>query len=360
MTKNDRPARKEFLNSFNYFRGIAILLIVAGHCFGPANWDPNTLPETTFVNLIKGGTSLFVFISGFLFHHIFYGRFKFKKFLSSKVKNVLTPYLFMSFVPIILAVYFKGRGSQDDFYFFDQSQGIWAEYIKPTLLYIWTGNASPVYWYIPFVMVLFCLSPLFIAYIRLNIKFRMAILALLLVIPVVIHRPEGNLSLFQSIFYFAPVYLLGIACSISKETIYEKLKGKDLYLLIPIVSLAVWQAVSSETVGNFRKAAFDITEPDLMVIQKCLLCLFFMVFLHRFESANLPALDKIASASFAIYFLHPVIIELFKIPLEALNNPLQGALAWIIWTPMVTVGCYCTAATVKWAVPNLSRRLIGW
>jgi peptidoglycan/LPS O-acetylase OafA/YrhL len=58
-----------FLNSFNYFRAIAILLIVAGHSYEIAGINIYNLNffEKLAVNLISGGTTLFVFISGFLF-----------------------------------------------------------------------------------------------------------------------------------------------------------------------------------------------------------------------------------------------------------------------------------------------------
>jgi len=51
------------LNSFDYFRAIAILIIVTGHSYQP--WVIDTFPEKIVGNLITGGTSLFVFISGF-------------------------------------------------------------------------------------------------------------------------------------------------------------------------------------------------------------------------------------------------------------------------------------------------------
>lgn len=53
------------LNYFDYFRAIAIVLIVAVHCITP--WYINTLPEMVVGNLIAGGSALFVFISGFFF-----------------------------------------------------------------------------------------------------------------------------------------------------------------------------------------------------------------------------------------------------------------------------------------------------
>jgi len=85
-----------FLNSINHFRAIAILAIVAGHCFYLVDASFNTFPERVFCNLLTGGTVLFVFISGFLFHHIFYKRYQFKKFMAGKFKKVLLPYTLLA------------------------------------------------------------------------------------------------------------------------------------------------------------------------------------------------------------------------------------------------------------------------
>ena len=69
-----------YLNFINYFRGFAILLIVMGHLFEITkvfdynNPQLNSLFTKICFPLITGGTALFVFISGFLFHHIFYAR----------------------------------------------------------------------------------------------------------------------------------------------------------------------------------------------------------------------------------------------------------------------------------------------
>jgi len=82
------------LNYFDYLRAIAILFIVAGHSFSV--WSIDTLPEKVLANIITGGTSLFVFISGFFFHHIFYKDFEYKVFIKRKIKKVLVPYIILS------------------------------------------------------------------------------------------------------------------------------------------------------------------------------------------------------------------------------------------------------------------------
>ena len=57
-----------FLTSFAYYRGIAIVLIVIGHCYGLSGWTFASYPERVLANILTGSTVLFVFISGFLFH----------------------------------------------------------------------------------------------------------------------------------------------------------------------------------------------------------------------------------------------------------------------------------------------------
>ncbi|AGS39765.1 acyltransferase family protein [Cycloclasticus zancles] len=74
------------LNYFDYFRAIAIIIIVAGHSF--SLWVIDTLPEKVLANIITGGTSLFVFISGFFFHHIFYKNFKYQIFILKRFRSL--------------------------------------------------------------------------------------------------------------------------------------------------------------------------------------------------------------------------------------------------------------------------------
>ena len=61
------------LNSFSHFRAVSIVFIVAGHALFTMGMQIDLFVERFFSNLIMGGTGLFVFISGFLFHHVFPG-----------------------------------------------------------------------------------------------------------------------------------------------------------------------------------------------------------------------------------------------------------------------------------------------
>lgn len=45
-----------FLTSFSYYRGIAIVLIVIGHCYGLSGWTFASYPERVLANILTGST----------------------------------------------------------------------------------------------------------------------------------------------------------------------------------------------------------------------------------------------------------------------------------------------------------------
>ena len=156
-----------YLNFINYFRGFAILLIVMGHLFEITkvfdynNPQLNSLFTKICFPLITGGTALFVFISGFLFHHIFYTRgFNLKEFLKNKVKNVLCPYLF-SITPIIVYRLFFNHKNLN---FYENK----IKFLKTLALNFYSGTLLLSTWYIPFAFLLFLVSPIFIKFIKIK------------------------------------------------------------------------------------------------------------------------------------------------------------------------------------------------
>jgi surface polysaccharide O-acyltransferase-like enzyme len=279
-----------FLNSFNHFRAIAIILIVAGHSYVEIPF--NTVFNNFLQNLITGGTTLFVFISGFLFHHIFYKNFEYKNFIYKKFQNVYIPYFIMGLIPLFNIIHVDSI----------------SQFFKLHL----TGGFFIAYWYIPFILAIFLLSPLFVWFIKFNLKTQIIITLIGITISLFIHRPIDNLNVLHSVLYFSPVYLLGIICSMNKQTIYTKLKGKELYLLLAVLVLAFIQSVYIGG-GNYHKNLLIYKGIDLLFLQKIILSIFLMVYLHRFENYKNKFIDLLAASSFAIFFIHPYFVTYFGI-----------------------------------------------
>lgn len=354
----DKP---EFLRSIAYFRGLAIVLIVAGHCFQLVAWQAASFPEKLLENLVKGGTALFVFISGFLFHHIFAPRFRYGRFMTKKLAVVLLPYLVLSIVPILYYVGVRQSGPFAEL-IYSGRDGVWGQYVQPALTYLWTGRHLQAYWYIPFIMVVFALSPVFLAYLRLSLVWRLLLMTAALAIAVLVHRPVKNVSVAQSVVYFLPVYLLGMNVSLSRRAILDWLASREWLLVLAIFGLAGAQVALYAKYSNLHKPALEWGGVDILLPQKMLACLFFYALLARFEDRRLPLLDTLAASSFAIFFLHPFILLGLRGHATAdwpIIGSLPPVLGWAVWVVIVTAAAFGAATLIRWISGRYSRYLIG-
>lgn len=348
------------LVSFDYFRGIAILFIVAGHSFGA--WPVDTFSEKVLANIIYSGTALFVFISGFFFHHIFYKDFNMKIFMSKKAKNVLLPYLILSTLGFCyFALSAKSFPFVDRLISTDISS--WFDYLQLYLSYLWTGRIMYAYWYIPFIMIIFLISPIFMAYIQLSLVARLSIMLILLGFSAFfVHRPILNMSPIHSVIYYIPVYLLGINCSINREKFHSFIQGKTLVFGITVIVLAILQSLYFDSRGALSKAdIFSYGGIDINIFQKIALCFFCLSLLHRYENKSIPALKHLASSSFAIYFLHTWVLHIFNHfhPFKLFANVPE----FIVWLGIIlctVIISMLIAYAVKAVLKHNSRYVIGW
>lgn len=351
-----------YLNSLNYFRGISIIFIVFGHCLYLVDYNYNSILGYTIQNLTQGGTSFFVFISGFLFHHIFYKKFELKRFMIKKTKYVLVPYLILSSIPIVFLLLKISVGSvlSSDTLSLHYDELL----VFPMFRHYLTGvdRSFIGYWYIPFIMIVFAMSPLFVRFINFKQKTKIIVTIFLLICSVLMHRgTEHNMfSVFQNVFYFTPIYLFGILASEKKEILYSKIKGKEFYILSIAVSLAIFQAYIGEF-GNYHKDPFTFGGIDLMIIQKILLCFFFMIFLNRFENYKFRFLDIIATNSFGVFFTHGIVISFMRIFKENLYASFTSNSFIIYCIAAIFVFFLSLIITlfIKRIFPNHSRYLVG-
>ena len=354
MVTQSPPKKKKFINSINYFRGLAIVLIVLGHSFDLAQWKvSSTLGEFVYA-LSLNGTVYFVFISGFLYNHIFYPRFNYKKFTIKKAQYVLLPYLLFSLIPVLSTVFLDGGGE----YLPDELRN------RPLLAVFWyliTGRVIFAYWYIPMAMLLFAVSPI----VNWIIKSNKVLWFIFFLTPIsmIIHRPIDNLNAVHSLIYFFPVYLIGVWSSINNKKIYAYLKDnkKKAVLVLAAIAFGLIQVLVFNQTGNFHKELLSLTVLDVNLLQKICLCFLFMSLLDNYEDTNITALNKIAETSFAIYFIHPFFISFLYAILSKLDISFQGNfITLIIATAIATLGSMAIAFCIKAVLKKNSRYLIGW
>ncbi len=362
-----------FINSINTLRAIAIIIIVSGHFFSFAKINCDSYFEKFIFCFITGGSGLFVFISGFLFHFIFFEKKHFQNiikgeknyfwFIKQKVNNVFSPYLVLGAAPVIYYTFIDPTTWYNNF-FIPDSIGILNKYILPFIKYYWTGAFLTAYWYLPFIMITFLLSPFHIIFIKIPLKIQLGILILLSMISVFIHRPIDNLYVFQSVIYFTPYYLLGILFSQYKEYIYKILANKEFLFFLLVILIIVLQILSGN-IDNYHKLPFVYRGVDLMFLQKVVLCIFFFIWLHRFENYNNKIINYIADTSFTIFFLHPYFKTLFGILHNNIENyfsiTYQESWIFFIFLVIFTITlCVIVAKLTKRIIPKYSRFILGY
>lgn len=345
---------KKFLNSINYFRGIAIILIVLGHCYDLSHWEISNNIENLFYSLSLNGSVYFVFISGFLYNHIFYPRFEYKKFMVKKSQYVLLPYLLFSLVPILITVFIGGGGEY-------LPENLSNRPIIATLWFLVTGRVIFAYWYIPMAMLLFAISPL----INLVIKSEKVLPTILFLLPIslIIHRPIDNINPLHSLIYFLPVYFIGIWSSINNKKIYAYLQDNNKKVAVAALALAlgVIQVYVFQVTGNFHKEFWSLTVIDINLLQKILLCFLFMSILDIYENADITTMKKTAATSFAIYFIHPFLINTFISISSRLGINYSGNFFTLILATFLVVAISMAIAySCKAILKKNSRYLIGW
>ena len=342
------------IKSIHFFRGIAILFIIAGHCLENSIFQLHIKLEemsamSKFIyNFILGGTGMFVFISGFLFHSVFYKKFQYGDFVIKKIKNVYIPYLILSIYPII-----------NIFFIYKQYKFIGFENNNIDILKsIYTGRHSIGYWYITFIMIVFLLSPIFIKFIE--SKYKEIIIGISFIVSLFIHRPIDNLNQIHSVIYFSFFYILGIWVSINREKVLNFLKGKIILLLITAVVIIYLQTFVFIHLGNYHKELFKFKGIDLILIQKTILCLIFFKFLTKFENMKLYFLDKLAEYSFVIYFLHPYVLGKFELKIIPLIKGVNVYGIFALEMVTIIIVTISAALILKKILGKYSRYIIGY
>jgi peptidoglycan/LPS O-acetylase OafA/YrhL len=336
--------KPERLAEFDYLRGLTIALIVLSHSiYLPQQGFPQLLE-----NLLRGGTGLFVFISGVFFHRVFYPRFAYWPFIAKKFQRVFVPFLVISLVGLSL-----------------RALGWWQDgnELAQILLNCWytlrNGFVLYPHWYIPFIMLTFLCSPLHLAYIRLPAVGQIGILLALCLVSLFLHRPDGNINQLQSLIYFTPYYLLGIVYS--QHLSWLRLHSRVVaWLSLALVMMALLlQTYVYPHAGNYHKLAFDFAGVDLQFVQVLGLCALLLAVCRRIKFVVLQQhLRLLAELSFPIFFVHPLLTMGIENLLEMASvNWSQPLVASLLGTLVIFVlQLYGSLVLVLWLRRRLGAR----
>ncbi|MDD9175000.1 acyltransferase [Aliivibrio sp. S2TY2] len=293
--------KKNFLKNMNYLRGFAILNIMIVHIwYIPELTVPDGSIYPEIINGIRAvlfhdSTIYFVFISGFFLRYLSHKLTPYQYYLS-KFKSILLPYVFFStLVYILYAVIGKGDLSS-------------IEYLKLIIM----GKAQVPYWYIPFITIVFIISPLLLTLRNETLK---KILPILLFLPLLGTRTGTNISLGQYVF-FVPIYIFGMIAASNYDS-FIKWVEKNIYLLFLATFISTILIILSKTI-DFKFIFFNFYESSHYIQKMALLCIMVLGF-KKIEHLNIKVLNLFAKYSFSLFFTHTIVnLVLLKISSDGL------------------------------------------
>lgn len=285
--------RYEYMHNL---RGFAILLVIYGHAVAALNSiDGIYLIRDLLVN----GTVLFVVIAGYFFS-VVETRYTYKKYLFSKLKNVVFPYIFLS-IPAIL-IYILGYKSHHTWVDIDVLRQ--SSLIEQIIFYLTTGSHLGPLWFIPMIIVFYILFPFF-KLIKYNPLFNFFII-ISVVVSVFVGRPENNDNALQSFIYFIPAYLIGIYIHANKGFISSVSARSDIYLAACIIA------------SLFLYSFFGYNSSIDMCI-KLLISIFSFGLFYKYLDFKLKFFGMLASISFYLFFVHGYLTGAARILLKKTN-----------------------------------------
>ena len=301
------------LNYIHIFRAVAIIIIVLGHCVYASPSALNSFVDT----FIRGGTTLFVFISGFLFQYLS-DTFSYPTYLKKKFFNIILPYLFASIFGIALVL--------SNFKF---NPFISANKIVQVGMLLTTGRIHNLpTWYIPMTCIFFLFAPILLN-LEKKIIFRKYSLLffglpVLLCISCFVPRFElhffvtktmsawqayaGHLEkiLFDTILFF-PIYILGMLFAAYRDKYIEYIYKKRVW---------IWTIFIAGCIVHFFLQYYRFL-PSRVLFNNFMLMLLILGYLWHYDETIKShthinnVLGTVADYSFSIFFFHFYFIFVF-------------------------------------------------
>lgn len=338
---NAAGKKKEFINYIHYFRGIAIMFVVAGHLL--LDWSAHSNIYHFLRTIWENGTVLFIFIAGYLFQYLS-KKFEYKSYLGKKLKNVILPYFLVS-IPIIIFRIVQNAypgyllALHNDF-------ATWSVYKKVIYFYLHGAHMQQL-WFVPMIACFYIIAPLLIYIDRHPVLYYS--LFIFIGVSFLVER-EPFSDILKMFVHFFSVYLFGMFMSRYRNRVLEVSKKYWVPLSLATVAAVILNYIYLDEYGG----AFSY-------IQKMLFCCFFIYWLWRLDKYVPAFVSTLADLSFGIFFLHYYTLLIVKAGYEKIfSRSIPGNLAyWIADLTIVLLGTVLVIKLIKKFLGSRSKYIIG-
>lgn len=352
---------RQFLPYIHFLRGVAILYVVSVHARGFESYWMSNPDIYTFLDSFSdpsegNGTTLFLFIGGFLFQHLTKKHFEFKSYLNQKFKNLILPYLIIS-LPLIwirLQTDFQSPALPDDFH--DRSVMYQVGH------FLFTGAHLPPFWFISTIILFYFTAPLLHAID--NSRFYTYVFPFILLACLFTYRPDHNANPFLAYLHFIPVYITGMCASYYKDRILTD-DPKLLYFLLALYlglcvgELAGW-ITTSRNISFEKVLAGEAFAFNVYLFKALVVCFLWLAFFYRLRERQFPFLELLGTYSFGLFFVHYFFISISRRIFELNGIPFDfSMLTYLIYFLVILMASMVTVYFIKKLTGRYSRYLIG-
>lgn len=351
---------RQFLPYIHLLRGVAILYVVSVHARGFASYWQSSPKVYSFLDTFSdpsegNGTTLFLFIGGFLFQHLKTHDFDFSKYLSQKFKNLILPYLIISIPLIWVRVNspFESPAVPEDF-------NDWST-LRRAGHFLLTGSHLPPFWFISTIILFYFTAPLLHAIDKR--KFYIYVFPFIMVACLFTFRPEHNANPFLSYIHFIPIYILGMATSYFKDRILTDDPTRFYTLLTIYILMCVAELTGIITTPRnvrFEDVLDGAIVFNVYLLKAIILCFVWLTFFYRLRHRTFPTLELLGNYSFGLFFVHYFFISLSRQVFEINDIPFDFSLTtYLIYFMIVLILSVLTVFFIKRLTGRYSRYLIG-
>ncbi len=342
----------QFDYSIHYFRAFAIINIVIGHFYFPANVQTYYPWDRLFQGIFYCDSYYFFFISGYLFFYLqSMKNNSVLDFYRKKIQNLFLPFLIISLFFLFLAdlifclmkYQLNGVHLPKGEYFFTK-----------VIFFLLEGKISGPFWYIPFVMLIFLVSPLFLIMFRDAQKKFTILIIISLFLPFFYSRGE-----LRGYPFFTPMFLAGMAYAKYKEVIFPVICRKIFMSAMIVLIICITSFIEYALLTNLT---FEFIHIDsLFYLQKLFVICFSLPIFDKLANSRIGVLDSIAKLSFSIYFLHDFFLAQTNYVIGFFHGypPLLLLTVALFLNLLMGIVTYCICFLLKQALGKYSKNIIG-
>lgn len=339
--------KKNYLYSIENLRGLAILLVFFTHCSSFSQFSPLISEFLRFI--VGNATTIFVFISGFLFHYLqSKKKFNYFNFLKQKLKFVGFPYLFFITVATTLGVIFKINESFS---------------LSTLQFYLWSfmvgGSIVGPLWFVPMIGLYFITAPLFLILSKLPYAIFSIITFSIVLLSLFTDRPFNQYNPFLSYIHFFGFYILGVYFSTFSQF---RIKLLHNYKMVFFLTISVFISLEILYLYNYNiNQGFFASLGKFNFIHAGKLCMtvFLFVAFERYINHKTKYLSYFSNISFGIFFVHGFMLLIFSKLMNMFGGVSDPILSLILETIIGLGGSVLVIYIGKKILGTRSRYVLG-